>query len=217
MIAALIPVTSPTSHQRHRHLRDQVQGRGRVLAAPHEPEHDDRNRPRDARRPEEAGRARGRAPGRRAAEHSAGERPDGAMRPDGRHRRPRHGQSGLRIRQAGVRRRRRERDNGDRRDGTRGRSRAQLADQQDQRQRVRLLGRRKPARTHASTIRSSRSSRKKAAISSAKTRNRGCRPPIGTPRGDEPPTRSRATQASSRRKPASRYRTARRSSSSPSG
>ena len=64
----------PVRHAgRHRHLRDQVQGRGDLLAAPVQPEDDHRNRARDARgaaaswaRPEDILQVR------RAAEHPAG-------------------------------------------------------------------------------------------------------------------------------------------------
>ena len=51
VICSLIPVTSPVHHaDRHRDLRDQVQGRGDLLAAPIQQEDDERNRPVDARR-----------------------------------------------------------------------------------------------------------------------------------------------------------------------
>ena len=93
VIASLIPVTSPyITPDRHRHLRDQVQGRGDLLAAPVEPQHDQRDRAADARSAAPAGRA-GRPPAvRRASEHSAGERADGEGGSDHRHRRPGDGE-----------------------------------------------------------------------------------------------------------------------------
>jgi hypothetical protein len=45
VIAGMIPVTSPyVTPGRHRDLRDQVQGRGGLLAASREPQYDDRDR-----------------------------------------------------------------------------------------------------------------------------------------------------------------------------
>jgi sulfoacetaldehyde dehydrogenase len=61
-------------------------------------------------------------------------------------RRPGHGQGGLRLGQAGLRRRRRQRDDGDRRNRGHRRGGEKYADQQDQRSRVRLLRRRQPDR-----------------------------------------------------------------------
>ena len=78
VIAGADPGDQPLRHAgRHRDLRDQVQGRGGLLAAPVEPQHDDRDRAHHARGAEEARRAGGRAAGRRAAEHPARQRADG--------------------------------------------------------------------------------------------------------------------------------------------
>ena len=89
------------------------------------------------------------------------------LRSDHRHRRPGDGQGGLRLGQAGLRRRRRQRHDGHRRDREHRGSGAQHAHQQDQRQRLGLLRRRQPAgRLDASTTPSSRSCSRKAAISS---------------------------------------------------
>ena len=58
----------PVRHaDRHRHLRDQVQGRGDLLAASVEPQDDERGGAADARGAASAGRARGCAAVRRAA------------------------------------------------------------------------------------------------------------------------------------------------------
>ena len=79
VIASLIPVTSPyVTPITHRDLRDQVQGRGDLLAASRQPQDDERNRARDARGAAEARRARRSAAVRRAAEHPARQRADGA-------------------------------------------------------------------------------------------------------------------------------------------
>ena len=145
VICSLIPVTSPVHHaDRHRDLRDQVQGRGDLLAASVEQEDDQRNRAADARGAEGAWCSGRRAAVRRAAEHSAGQRADVDLRPDDRHRRSGDGQGGVRLRQAGLRRRRRQRHDGDRRDRRHRRGRAQHRDQQDQRPRIGLFGRRQP-------------------------------------------------------------------------
>ena len=73
------PGDEPVRHAgQHRHLRDQVQGRGDLFPAPVQPEDDNRNGAPDARRAAQAGRARGRPPGGGAAEHPAGQRADGA-------------------------------------------------------------------------------------------------------------------------------------------
>ena len=146
VIASLIPVTSPyVTPDRHRDLRDQVQGRGRLLPAPREPEDDQRGRAPDARSAAPAGSA-GRHPAvHRAAQHSARERAHVEGRPHHRDRRSGDGESGVRLGQAGLRRRRRQRDDGHRRDCRHRRRGAQHAHQQDQRQRVRLFGRRQPA------------------------------------------------------------------------
>ena len=63
VIAGLLPVTNPLVHDgQHGHQRDQVHGRGHLLAASAEPEDRARDRARAARGAEEAGRARGSDP-----------------------------------------------------------------------------------------------------------------------------------------------------------
>ena len=167
----------------------------------------------------EAGRPGRHPPGRRAAEHPARQRADGAVRSDDRDRRTGDGQGGLRLRQARLRRRRRQRDDGDRRDRERRGSGAQHAHQQDQRQRLGLLRRRQPARRLArSTTPSSRSSRRKAAISSTTTRRRKLQAAYwdadGRRTADTIARRPRRHRRQGRLRAARRTR---RSSSSPSG
>ena len=68
------PGDQPVRHAgQHRHLRDQVQGRGDLLAAPVEPEHDERDGPRScARRCSKQGAPEDVLQVRRAPEHPAG-------------------------------------------------------------------------------------------------------------------------------------------------
>ena len=62
---------------RHRHLRDQMQGRGHLLAAPRKPAHHQRGGPVDARGVAAAGRSRRHPAVGRAPQHSARQRADG--------------------------------------------------------------------------------------------------------------------------------------------
>ena len=135
----------PVHHaDRDCHLRDQMQGRGDLFAAPIEPEYHQRSRAADARSAAAARRSRRHRAVRRAAEHSARERADGQGGSHDRHRRPGDGQGGLRLREAGLRGRRRQRDDGHRRDGRHRRCRAQHAHQQNERQRLGVFGGRQP-------------------------------------------------------------------------
>ena len=179
---------------RHRHLRDQVQGRGDLLAAPVEPQDDHRNRAPDARGARETGRAGRHPAGRRAPEHPAGQRADGDLRPDDRDRRPGDGQGRLRLGQARLRRRRRQCHDGDRRD--RRTSRKRRATPASARPTTTARAAR-PTATCSSTRRIydaflAQLQKEGGYLVADETRRTSCRRPTGTARDAAPPTRSRA-------------------------
>ena len=125
---------------------------------------------------QQAGRARGSDPVPREAEHPAGAGADVDLRSDDRDRRHRDGEGGVRLGQAGVRRRRRQCDGGRRRDRRPRRCGDEHADQQDPEPRIGLLLRRQPAGRGDGLRRDSSSScRRKAATSPAPRRRAGSR------------------------------------------
>ena len=129
-----------------RPLRRQVSGCGDLLAASPEQEHD----PRDGR--DHAPRAGSRRSARRphpvpgAAEHSGRPVPDEPGRHGPGNRGARHGEGRVQLRHARLRRRRRQLDDGDRRNRRRGPGREEHPHQQDVRLRVGVLCRRQPDR-----------------------------------------------------------------------
>ena len=155
---------------------------------------------------EGARRSRRRAAVRRAAEHSARQRADVDLRSDDRDRRSRDGQGGLQLRQARLRRRRRQRDDGDRRDRGHQGSGAQHRDQQDQRSRIGLFGRRQSRRRRDDLRRAAAAAAAGGRLSrQRRRRSSSCSGPTGTSRAGAPPTPSPAPPPPSPPKPASHF------------
>ena len=125
-------------------VRDQVSRRGDLLAPSAEQTNDTRDSRDHAPRACPRGRARGPAAMPRTTEHPSCPVPDDARRPGPGDRWAGHGQGGVQLGRACVRRRRRELDDGHRRDRGCGRGGTQHEAQQDLGLRVRLLGRRQP-------------------------------------------------------------------------
>ena len=147
VIASLIPVTSPYITPIGIAIYA-LKCKDAVIFSPHPSSRRTTNETvrlmRDA--PEGDRRTRGPAAVRRAAEHSARAGAHELVRPDDRHRRAADGSRRLQLREAGLRRWRRKRDNGDRRDRRHCRGGSQYPHQQDERPRIRVLCRRKPDR-----------------------------------------------------------------------
>ena len=146
VIASLVPTTNPElTPPGVGHVRAQVPRRRDLLAPSAQPPDD----PRDGRDHAPRARARGRAGGRppmpRPTEHPRGAVPHEPGRPRPGNRRPGHGEGGVQLGDAGLRRRCRKLDDGHRRDRRRRRGRVEHPAEQDVRLRVRLLGGRQPA------------------------------------------------------------------------
>ena len=147
LIASLVPTTNPElTPPGVGDLRGQEPRRRDLLAPSAQPADDPGDRGDHAPRARARGRAGGPAPVPGAPQHPGRAVPDDPGRPRPGDRWPGHGEGGLQLRHAGVRRGRRQLDDGHRRDRRRRRGRAQHAAQQDLRLRLRLLGGRQPDR-----------------------------------------------------------------------